>query len=90
MLFRGGDYYGPEVNLASRLVDTAVPGEVLVDRSVLEAVRAVDPDAGAGGVGQSVGCPSKLDFEPGGRRVLKGFAQPVTVWTLRCSGDGAA
>lgn len=85
MLFRGGDYYGPEVNLASRLVDTAVPGEVLVDRSVLEAVRAVDPDADSTGhfVGP-VGCPSRLDFEPGGRRVLKGFTEPVTVWTLRC------
>jgi adenylate cyclase len=88
MLFRGGDYYGPEVNLASRLVDTAVPGEVLVDRSVLDAVRAVDLDADSTGhaVGM-VGCPSRLDFEPGGRRVLKGFSQPVTVWTLRCGGS---
>lgn len=84
LLFRGGDYYGPEVNLASRLVDTAVPGEVLVDRSVLEAVQAVDTDRE--GVGDPVGCATKLGFEPGGRRVLKGFTQPVSVWTLRCGG----
>ena len=82
VLFRGGDYYGPEVNLASRLVDTAVPGEVLVDQSVVEAVRAVDADASA----SMHGCPANLDFEPSGRRILKGFAEPVPVWTLRCGG----
>lgn len=31
MLFRHGDYYGPVVNLAARLADQAVPGELLVD-----------------------------------------------------------
>ena len=80
VLFRGGDYYGPEVNLASRLVDTAVPGEVLVDRSVVEAVRAVDAETAS----TRLGCPGEMAFEPGGRRILKGFAEPVTVWTLRC------
>lgn len=34
---RHGDYYGPVVNLASRLVDEAVPGEVLVDEAVVAA-----------------------------------------------------
>ena len=29
-----GDYFGPVVNLAARLVDTAVPGEILVDDTV--------------------------------------------------------
>ena len=33
VLFRHGDYYGPMVNLAARLVDAAIPGEALVDRS---------------------------------------------------------
>ena len=32
VLFRLGDYYGPVVNLASRLADVAEPGEVLTDR----------------------------------------------------------
>ena len=34
VLVRGGDYYGPVVNLASRLVDEAVPEEVLVTAEV--------------------------------------------------------
>jgi len=39
VLFRHGDYYGPVVNLAARLVDTAIPGEVLVDASVAEDAK---------------------------------------------------
>jgi adenylate cyclase len=39
VLFRHGDYYGPVVNLAARLVDTAIPGEVLVDASVADEVK---------------------------------------------------
>jgi adenylate cyclase len=55
-----GDYFGPVVNLASRLTDAAVPGEVLVD------------DSTAAHVGT----------EPAGRRMLKGFEEPVRVHTL--------
>ena len=65
VLFRHGDYYGPVVNLAARLVDAAIPGEALVDRSVVEALKDDD-----------------LGFEPAGRRMLKGFDQPVAVWSL--------
>ena len=64
---RGGLAYG-EVNLASRLVDAAIPGEVLVDGSVFDAVKATSPHAVA--------------FEPAGRRVLKGFADPLAVWSV--------
>jgi adenylate cyclase len=39
VLFRHGDYYGPVVNLAARLVDAAIPGEVLVDASVADEVK---------------------------------------------------
>ena len=39
VLFRHGDYYGPVVNLAARLVDAAIPGEALVDASVVEALK---------------------------------------------------
>jgi adenylate cyclase len=39
VLFRHGDYYGPVVNLAARLAEAAVPGEALVDASVVEAVK---------------------------------------------------
>jgi adenylate cyclase len=59
----GGDLYGPIVNLASRIADIAVPGEVLVNDAI-----ALDV----------VG----LAFEPAGRRSLKGFNDPVRVWTL--------
>jgi adenylate cyclase len=62
---RHGDYYGPVVNLASRLSDEAIPGEVLVDPGVADAV-AVDG----------------LVFEPAGRRMLKGFSEPVRVSAL--------
>ena len=41
VLARDGDYFGPTVNLAARLVDVAGPGSVLVD----EGLRAsLDPD----------------------------------------------
>jgi len=38
-LMRGGDYYGPTVNLASRIGDLAVPRELLVTPDVVEAAR---------------------------------------------------
>jgi len=62
VLFRLGDYYGPVVNLASRLTAEAVPGEVLTDQST-----DVGPD---------------MALQPAGRRTLKGFAEPVRVWTV--------
>jgi adenylate cyclase len=52
VLVRGGDYFGPVVNLASRLVDTAPPNTILVDetyRGMLEeqdaqlTLEAVEP-----------------------------------------------
>jgi adenylate cyclase len=43
VLMRGGDYYGPTVNLASRLAELAVPKELLVTPEVAA-------DAGSAGV----------------------------------------
>jgi class 3 adenylate cyclase len=63
VLTRGGDYYGSVVNLASRLVDEAVPQEVLVTSEVVAA---------------ATGCT----FQPAGRRMVKGFHDPVPVWSL--------
>lgn len=54
---RVGDYFGPTVNLASRLIDLAEPGAIVVDQPLAEAVR---PDA-----------PFCLDS--GGRARLKGI-----------------
>ena len=55
-----GDFFGPVVNLAARLVDAAVPGEVLVDDMVA----------------------NQTSTEPAGRRMLKGFDEPVRVHSL--------
>ncbi|MBG7605635.1 MAG: adenylate/guanylate cyclase domain-containing protein [Actinobacteria bacterium] len=63
VLVRGGDYYGSVVNLASRLVDEAVPQEVLVTDDLAEA---------------ATGC----NFVPAGRRVVKGFPEPIAVQSL--------
>jgi adenylate cyclase len=62
VVVRGGDYYGPVVNLAARLAEIAIPSEVLVTDVV--AGRA----AGGG-----------FAFELAGRRLLKGFDEPVRV-----------
>ncbi len=60
VLVRGGDYYGSIVNLASRLVDEAVPQELLVTQELVDAA-------------------TDCEFEPAGRRMVKGFADPVAV-----------
>ncbi len=66
VLGRGGDYYGSVVNLASRTADIAVPNEILVTEAVV---------LGAGD-------DAELTFEPAGRRQLKGFDDPVALWSL--------
>jgi class 3 adenylate cyclase len=60
---RGGDYYGPVVNLAARIAELAVPREVLVTDTLA---------AQAGG--------GAIRFEPAGKRMLKGFDEPVTLY----------
>jgi adenylate cyclase len=40
VLSRNGDVFGPTVNLASRLVDVAPPGGILMDRDTAEALAA--------------------------------------------------
>lgn len=42
VLAHEGDYYGPVVNLASRIVNIAVPGSVVVSPSVYEALAGDD------------------------------------------------
>lgn len=62
VITRGGDYYGPVVNLAARIADLAVPSEVLVTAEV----------AAFG---------SDFTFEAAGRRLLKGFGEPVLLYS---------
>ena len=65
LLIRGGDYYGPVVNLAARLADLAVPNELLVTPEIAARARA-----------------DHLRFEPAGKRLPKGFDEPVTLLAL--------
>lgn len=67
VLAREGDFYGPPVNLASRIADQAVPGELLVTDEIVGDVTAVE---------------GPFRFEPAGRRMLKGFEQPVALRTV--------
>ena len=62
-IYREGDYFGRDINLASRVVARARGGEVLVT----DAVRAATRD------------PAHLSFEDIGQVKLKGFQQPVTL-----------
>lgn len=70
LLIRGGDYYGPVVNLAARLSDVAVPSELLVTRE-LAAEAAM----------------SGLRFDPAGKRLLKGFDEPVSILAVERQAD---
>jgi adenylate cyclase len=65
LLVRGGDYYGPVVNLAARLAGIAVPREILVDTEVADG---------------AAGAPFR--FEPAGRRMLRGFDEPVRLLSV--------
>ena len=68
VITRHGDYYGTVVNLASRLAELAVPGEVLVERGR-----------------RLVGRARRFAFRPAGRRLLKGFDEPLEVFSLDCA-----
>src|SRR5947209_4955205 len=60
VLYRDGDYFGREVNLAARVVARARGGEVIVTDSVIDAITTSD----------------WLSFEPIGEVKLKGFDTP--------------
>jgi adenylate cyclase len=68
LLVRAGDYYGPVVNLASRIADLAVPDEILVTTDVHDEVLKTDV--------------AGFRFDPAGRRMLKGFDDPVELFAL--------
>jgi adenylate cyclase len=64
VIVRHGDYYGKVVNLASRLAELAIPGEVLVD---------AETSRWAG---------DAVEFRSAGRRLLKGYDEPVEVCSV--------
>jgi adenylate cyclase len=66
-VYRDGDYYGRNVNLASRVVERAHAGEVLVTEPVYETIRR----------------DGKPSFEPIGEVQLKGFSAPIALYAMR-------
>jgi adenylate cyclase len=60
VLYRDGDYFGREVNLAARVVARARGGEVIVTDSVMDAIKTSD----------------WLQFDEIGEVKLKGFDEP--------------
>jgi adenylate cyclase len=69
-IYRDGDYYGRNVNLAARVVARAHAGEVLVTEPVRDSV----PETEA------------LYFEPIGAVQLKGFMEPTSLYIARPRG----
>jgi adenylate cyclase len=66
-VYRDGDYFGSQVNLAHRVVNRALAGEVLVTDAVCEAIVDREP----------------LRFEPIGEVTLKGFPAPTELFVVR-------
>jgi predicted ATPase/class 3 adenylate cyclase len=71
---RGGDYFGPAVNRAARLMSEATGGQVLVSLSTAEVVRDRLPEA--------------LTLVELGERNLRSLARPERVFELNWSADG--
>src|SRR4051794_3687069 len=66
-VYRDGDYFGGQVNLAHRVVNRALAGEVLVTDAVCGTIAASD----------------RLQFEGIGRVSLKGFPSPTELYVVR-------
>ncbi len=66
-VYRDGDYFGGDVNLAHRVVTRAMGGEVLVTDRVVESIAGHDV----------------LDFDPIGEVALKGFPEPTPLFVIR-------
>jgi adenylate cyclase len=66
-VFRDGDYFGGDVNLAHRVVTRALGGEVLVTQALVDGVAKSD----------------FLRFDPIGEVVLKGFPDPISLYIAR-------
>ena len=66
-VYRDGDYFGSQVNLAHRIVNRALAGEVLVTDTVCAAVAGSD----------------RLELEPIGEVSLKGFPTPTALFVIR-------
>jgi adenylate cyclase len=68
-VYRDGDYFGGQVNLAHRIVNRALAGEVLVTDAVCGALAGSD----------------RLQSEGIGRVSLKGFPSPTELFVVRAA-----
>jgi adenylate cyclase len=68
-VYRDGDYFGGQVNLAHRVVGRALAGEVLVTDRVCEAIAGRE----------------NLSMEPIGQVSLKGFPSPTDLFLVRAA-----
>ena len=66
-VYRDGDYFGSQVNLAHRIVNRALAGEVLVTDAVCAAIAGGD----------------RLELEAIGEVSLKGFPTPTELFAVR-------
>jgi adenylate cyclase len=66
-VFRDGDYFGGDVNLAHRVVNRALGGEILVTEPIMQAISDSE----------------YLDFDPIGEVGLKGFSEPISLYIAR-------
>jgi adenylate cyclase len=69
-VYRDGDYFGSQVNLAHRVVNRALAGEVLVTDRVAAAIAGKD----------------RLSLDPIGQVSLKGFPAPTELFVVRAAG----
>jgi adenylate cyclase len=70
-VYRDGDYFGTQVNLAHRVVSRAHAGELLATGTVVEAIEGRDG----------------LRFEPIGQVTLKGFPEPAELFLIHAAGE---
>jgi adenylate cyclase len=68
-VYRDGDYFGGQVNLAHRVVNRALAGEVLVTDRVAAAIAGRE----------------RLGLEPIGQVQLKGFPAPTDLFVVRAA-----
>jgi adenylate cyclase len=66
-VYRDGDYFGGDVNLAHRVVNRALGGEVLATAALVDAI----------------GPSNYLEFDPIGEVELPGFGAPVELFVAR-------
>lgn len=71
-VYRDGDYFGTDVNLAHRVVARAQAGAVLVTRSIVDEIGRSD----------------YLDLEPIGEVALKGFPAPTELFVATATRGG--